>query len=66
MTSDHLDVRFVWKSVAASCVCVCVAGVQMRVFNVFVSSAKHARFHRQKCLSPDQHKMRSSLAINVV
>ena len=62
MTSDHLDVSFVWKSVVASC--MCVAGVRSRVFNVFVSSAKRVCLQRQMCSFPDQHKMRSSLAIN--
>ena len=64
MTSDHLDVSFVWKSVVASC--VCVAGVRSCVFNVFVSSAKRVCLQRQKCSSPDQHKTRSSLAINEI
>ena len=36
----------------------------MYVFNLFVSSAKRARLQRQKCSSPDQHKTRSSLAMN--
>ena len=36
----------------------------MRIFNVFVSSAKRVRLQRQKCSSLDQHKTRSSLAIN--
>ena len=40
------------------------AGVRTYVFNVFVSSAKCARLQRQKCSSPDQHKTRSSLAMN--
>ena len=64
MTSDHLDKSSVWKSLVASCVCVCVAGVRTYVFNFFVSSAKRARLQRQKCSSPDQHKTRSSLAMN--
>ena len=61
MTSDHLDKNSVWKSLVAS---VCVAGVRTYIFNVFVSSAKRARLQRQKCSSPDQHKTRSSLAMN--
>ena len=36
----------------------------MYVFNLFVSSAKRARLQRQKCSSPNQHKTRSSLAMN--
>ena len=43
---------------------MCVAGVRTYVFNLFVSSAKHARLQRPKCLSPDQHKTRSSIAMN--
>ena len=36
----------------------------MRVFVVFISSVKRIHLQRQKCSSPDQHKTRSSLAIN--
>ena len=36
------------------------------VFNLFVCSAKRARLQRQKCSSPDQHKTRSSLAMNAL
>ena len=36
--SNHLDLRSVWKSLVASC--VCVAELRMRVFNSFVSSTK--------------------------
>ena len=52
MSSDDLDISLVWKSLVASCVCVYVCG--------------ETRVHLQcpKCLSPDQHKTRSSLAIN--
>ena len=64
MTSDHFDIGSVWKSLVASCVCVYVAKIRKRVFNVFVSSAKHIHLQLQKCLSLDQHKMRSLLAIN--
>ena len=38
MSSNHLDLKSVWKSLVASC--VCVAEVRMRVFNAFVSSTK--------------------------
>ena len=60
MTSNHLDISSVWKSLVASsllCVCcvVCVgwggggAEVRTRVFNVFVSSAKRVCLQRQRC-----------------
>ena len=45
--------------------CVCVAEVQMRVSNMFVSSTKSVRLQGQKRSCLDQHKTRSSLAINV-
>ena len=55
--------EFVWKSLVASCVCV-ASEVRMYVFNLFVSSGKCAHLQRQKFSSPDQHKTRSSLAMN--
>ena len=60
MTSDHLDIRSVWKSVVASC--VRVAELRMHIFNVFVSSMKRVHLQRQSVHL--QHKMGSSLAIN--
>ena len=38
MSSNHLDLRSVWKSLVASC--MCVAEVQTFVFNAFISSTK--------------------------
>ena len=43
---------------------MCVAGVRTHVFNVFVSSFKCTHLQHQKCSSPDQHKTRSSIAMN--
>ena len=64
VTMDDLDKSSVWKWMVDSCVCTCGAGVRTHVFNMFVSSAKRARLQRQKWSSPDQHKTRSSLAMN--
>ena len=92
VTRNHVDINSVWKSLDTSCVCVCVAEVQTRVFNTFVavcvascvcgadarahvfnafiSSAKafisssNSFVSSAKSVRP-QHKMRSSLAINM-
>ena len=64
MTSDHLDISFVWKSVVASCVCVCVAEVRTRVFNVFVSSAKRVRLQRQRLVSRQAQNAFVAIAIS--
>ena len=68
MSSNHVDISSVWKSLVA--ICVRVAEVQMRIFNaivssikVFVSSAKHVCLQYQ-CSSPTQNV--SSLAISVI
>ena len=50
MTSDHLDISYVWKSLVASCVCVWLK------FKCTLSMCSSS--------SPDHHKTRSSLAIN--
>ena len=57
MTSNHLDITSVWKSLVASCVCVCVAEVRTSVFNTFVSSAKCVHLQHKNCffLSPAQN-----------
>ena len=56
VTSNHLDISSVWKSLVASSVCVDEVGT--RVFNVFISSikafvfsAKCIRLQHQKCLA---------------
>ena len=40
MSSDHLEISSVRKSLVASCVCVCVGEVLTHVFNMFVSSTE--------------------------
>ena len=73
MTSDHLDISFVWKLLVASC--VCVAEFRTCVFNVFVSNARFQRIRLQRAnafvssaksvrLRTSMHKTRSLLAIN--
>ena len=61
MTSDHIDKSSIWKSLVG----VCIDGVWIRIFNMFVSSMKRVRLQCQKCSSLHQHKTRSLLAINV-
>ena len=53
MTSDHLDISFVWKSLVhvASCVCVWLK-FEARVFNIFVSSVKLVHLQHEMCSSP--------------
>ena len=47
------------------CVCVCVWLKFEPAFSTCLSSsAKRVRLQRQECVYPDQHKTRSSLAIN--
>ena len=53
VTSNHLDLNSIWKSLAASC--VCVAEVRPGVFNVLISSAKCINLQHLKCLSPAQN-----------
>ena len=44
MSSNHLGLRSVWKSLVASCVCVCVwLKFERAFFDLFVSSAKRVR-----------------------
>ena len=53
MTSDNLEISYVWKPLVASC--VCVAEVRTRVFSVFVSSVKCARLLCQRCSPPGRN-----------
>ena len=62
MTSNHLDISFVWKSLVASCVCVWLKFE--RTFSTCSSPARNAFVSNAKCTSPDEHKTRSLLAIN--
>ena len=52
MSSNHLDLRSVWKSLVASC--LCEAEVRTHVFNVFVSSTKVFVSGAKHVLSPAQ------------
>ena len=58
--SNHLDINSAWKSVVASCVCVCLNlertfSTRLSPVLVFISSVKHIRFQQQKGFAPAEN-----------
>ena len=43
MSSNHLGLRSVWKSLVASCVCVCVGGGGLKFERAFSTRSSPAR-----------------------